>query len=98
MEQSGKKIDTNWEQSRNKLGTQPGTQVGTNWEQTRNKVGTFSSLMGLQRKILLTIFSSSKTSRTKITEPLSLEYISNCSQMTVGCAKTSIKRLRKKDL
>lgn len=95
-EQSGNKIDTNWEQSRNKLGTQPGTQVGTNWEQTRNKVGTFSSLMGLQRKILLTIFSSSKTSRTKITEPLSLEYISNCSQMTVGCAKTSIKRLRKK--
>jgi len=53
-------------------------------------------LVGLQRNILLTIFSSSKTSRTKTTEPLTLEFISNEAKTTNKSTKTAIQRLIKK--
>jgi len=78
---------------------QPTPQLTPNLLQTPSKPNpkiSFSSLVGLQRNILLTIFSSSKTSRTKTTEPLTLEFISNEAKTTNKSTKTAIQRLIKK--
>ena len=56
----------------------------------------FSSLVGLQRKIILLVYSSSKFSRSRISEPLTLEHISNRLEIRDGSVKKSIQRLKQK--
>ena len=79
--------------------SQPTSQLTSNLHQTYIKPTSnlsFSSLVGLQRNILLTVFSSSKASRSKITEPLTLEFISNEVETTNGSTKIALQRLEKK--
>jgi len=108
QEQSGSKLGTKWEHgfsrsdlSGNKVGTQPGTQVGTKWEQTGNKVGAnrdVSTLVGLQRRILVCFYESCLRARAHHTERLPIEKIAQTSGTSVQSAKVTIRRLEKATL
>ena len=52
--------------------------------------------MGLQRKLILLIYENCKIARSKITEPLTLEYISEQIKIPLGSIKTTIRRLEMK--
>lgn len=88
-----------WQQTDNKVTTKPITQVATKWQQIDNKVTTnrpFSALVGLQRSITLLIYQECKKSRSKITDPLTLEYIGHQIKSDKRTVKTSIYRLEVK--
>jgi hypothetical protein len=88
-------------ESGNKPSTQPATQVATKWQQTDNKPETkthFSSLVGLQREIILLVYSQCKISRSKETNPLTLRFIASVVKTTENSAKVTIQRLEKKNL
>jgi len=98
-EQTDNKVITNWEQSGNKLGTKPITQVVTNWEQTDNKVVTktpFSTLVGLQKNIVIFFYKECNKNRSKFTKPLTLEYIADHVKTKTGTVKMTIRRLEMK--
>ena len=83
----------------NKVATKPATEVVTNWQQTDNKPTTkipFSSLIGLQRSIVIFIYQECKTTRSKISEPITLEHLSTYVKCSVGTAKTTLQRLEAK--
>ncbi len=104
------KLDTNYTQtahneilnitqSEHKPDTKPNTQK----TQTRHKVNTnyaqnhyISTLVGLQKKLLLYIFEACKKSCSYVTEPLSINHISHTLEIPPGSIKTSIKRLCEK--
>jgi predicted transcriptional regulator len=89
----------NRQQTDNKPTTKPITELATNWQQTGNKPITephFSSLVGLQRSIVSFIYNECKIARSKITESLTLEYISSALKTSIGTVKTTIYRLEKK--
>ncbi|MBS0287996.1 MAG: hypothetical protein JSR17_11905 [Proteobacteria bacterium] len=83
----------------NKVATKPATEVTTNWQQTDNKPTTntsFSSLIGLQRSIVIFIYQECKTTRSKISDPITLEHISTHLKCSAGTAKTTLQRLEAK--
>ena len=83
----------------NKVATKPATEVVTNWQQTDNKLTTttpFSSLIGLQRSIVIFIYQECKTTRSKTSEPITLEHLSTYMKCSVGTAKTTLQRLEAK--
>ena len=93
----------NRQQIDNKSTTKPTTEVATNRQQTDNKLATnwqqkyhFSSLVGLQRKLIIYIYKECKNSRSKITEAITLEHISYSLKCSNGCAKTTLQRLESK--
>ena len=93
-EASGIKIET-----ANKVTTEPTTLSATKWQQTDSKVATnpvFSSLVGLQRNIILFIYSSCKLARSKSTDALTLEHIAQTLQTSSGSVKTTLQRLEKR--
>ena len=68
--QTDNKVVTDIQQTGNKVVSQPVTEVVTNWKQTGNNVLgnlTFSSLVGLQRSILIFLYQECKKSRSKVT-------------------------------
>lgn len=83
----------------NKVATKPTTEVTTNWQQTDNKPTTntsFSSLIGLQRSIVIFIYQVCKTTRSKISDPITLEHLSEHLKCSAGTAKTTLQRLEAK--
>jgi hypothetical protein len=87
------------EETDNKLATKPATEVTTNWQQTDNKPATktsFSSLIGLQRSIVIFIYQECKSTRSKTSDPITLEYLSTYLKCSTGTAKTTLQRLETK--
>ena len=87
-------------QSRHKVDT----KLNTHKTQSRHKVDTnltqsrhISTLIGIQRMILLFIFEECKKARSYVTEPLSIIYIASSLEIAQGSIKTSIARLCKKE-
>jgi hypothetical protein len=95
--QTEHKWDTKQKQTKQKLNTKPNTLWNTNQTQTKHKANTkesFSTLVGLQRKILLFLYENSKATRSKTTEPLSLEHLAKQLNIRTGSIKTSLRRLQ----
>ena len=98
-QQSGNKNDSekiNWQQSGNTTDNTIGNKVATKWQQSGNnsfKKESFSKLVGLQREIIIFICGECKNSRSKVTESLSLEYISKSLKRSNGAVKTTLQRL-----
>jgi predicted transcriptional regulator len=93
------KLATNRQQTDNKLVTQPATHPTTNRQQTDNKSATkssFSSLVGLQRSLVIFIYNECKIARSKSTENLTLEHIGKTVNASIGCIKTTLQRLEAK--
>lgn len=95
--ETGSKVVAKWEQSGSKLvaekqetGSATGSKVVANF--------SFSSLIGLQKKIILFLYESCKTARSKITNPISLEHMSDMLKATTGTIKSAIRRLENKQL
>ncbi|MCZ2142011.1 MAG: hypothetical protein LC102_01110 [Ignavibacteriales bacterium] len=83
----------------NKVGTQPTTLSATKRQQTDNKVATkvpFSSLVGLQRNVVLFIYNACKNARGRSTEALTLEHMGLYLKTSSGSVKTTIQRLEGK--
>ena len=83
----------------NKVGSELATLSATKWQQTENKLVTnlpFSSLVGLQRGIMVFLYDACKTARGRATTALTLEHIGNCLKTSSGSAKTTIQRLEDK--
>lgn len=107
-QQTDNKVTTNWQQkdtskqeTGNKVATQPTTQVTTNWQQSDNKLTTkhaFSSLVGLQRSIIIFLYNECKNTRSKTTKNLTLEHFSNALKTSKRCIKTTTQRLEAKNL
>ena len=73
----------------------------TNRTQTEHKLNTkttFSSLVGLQRDLLIFIYNECKTARSKTTKSLSVEHVSSALKVPRGSIKTTIKRIEQKGL
>jgi CTP-dependent riboflavin kinase len=86
--------------SRDKVETQPRTQVGTNQRQSEDKVeifAGFSSLVGLQRLLIIFLYNSCKASRSYETEKLSIEHIAKSCETSVSSAKKTLQRLEQKN-
>ena len=107
QQQSDNKPATNRQQNRNRQQTgnkptaQPATEVATNRQQSGNKPATkspFSTLVGLQRALVIFIYSACKETRSKYTESLTLEHISNVLKTSNGSIKTTIQRLESKKI
>lgn len=68
----------------------------TNWKQTVNKIASeknFSSLVGLQRETLILVYESCKSNRSKLSHPLTLEYVAAHLNTSTKTIKTTIQRL-----
>ena len=103
------KLNTKWtqtehkktidEKTEHKLNTELNTQLNTKWTQTEHKLNTktaFSSLIGLQRELMIFIYNECKIARSKTTKNLSVEHISSALKVPRGSIKTTIIRLEKK--
>jgi len=89
----------NWQQTGNTTDNKSGNKLITNWQQTDNKLitkNTFSSLVGLQREIVIFIYKECKAARSEITNPLTLEHISKSLSNKAGSIKVTIFRLEQK--
>ncbi|GEM_PF-2006476 len=82
----------------------PNTKLNTQKTQTTHKVDTnltqnhhISTLIGVQRKLLLYVFEACKKSRSHVTEPLSINHLSSALEIHLGSIKTSIARLCEKE-
>ncbi len=83
----------------NKLPTKLATEVITKYQQTDNKPVTktsFKQLSGLQKKLTEVIYSSCRENGNKVSHPLSINYLAEISQSTIGSIKMSTRRLVKK--
>lgn len=90
----------NRQQTDNATDNTTNNKVVTNWQQIDNKPTTetsFSSLVGLQRNIIIFIYQECKNSRSKVTGTLTLEHIAKSIECSTGTAKTTLQRLEKKD-
>lgn len=91
--------DTILEATENKEATKATTKIATKLQQTGNKSvasTSFSSLVGLQRAIMIFMYNECKMARSKTTESLTLEHISMALKTSKGCIKTTIQRLESK--
>jgi hypothetical protein len=86
--QSKHKVDTKL----NTQKTQSAHKAHTNLTQSAH----ISTLVGVQRLILLFIFDECKKARSHITEPLSITHIASSLEVPSGSIKTSIARLCEK--
>lgn len=82
----------------------PNTKLNTRKTQSKHKVDTnltqtvrISTLIGVQRKILLFIFEECKKVCSRITEPLTIIHIATGLEIATGSVKTSIARLCEKE-
>ena len=71
------------------------TNTGQTWDKTRIEIN-FSSLVGLQRNIVLFLYEICKASRDKTTHSLSIEHIAISCKTTKSSAQKTIQRLEKK--
>jgi len=98
----GTKTKTNLRQKiqkQDKVRTEPKTEHKTNtgqsWDKVRTKIN-FSSLVGLQRSLILFLYEICKASRDKTTASLSIEHIALSCKTTKSSAQKTIQRLEKK--
>ena len=83
--QTVNKVVTNRKQTVNKVHSKPTTKI--------TFCRSFSTLVGLQRSIMILIYQECKKSLSKITDPLTLEYISSHVEAGKNTLKTNIYRL-----
>jgi hypothetical protein len=82
-------------------GLQPGNnRVTTGYQPDNNRVtnSPFSILVGLQRKLVLLIYESSRSSGGQISLPLSLDHLRLSTGSPSGTIKTAIHRLKEKHI
>lgn len=94
-----KELDTKT-QTEHKVDTKVNTKTNTKWIQTDHKLDTnnsFSSLIGLQRAIVVFFYEHCKILRSKVTEPISIEHIAKHLNIKVGSVKTTVRRLQEKN-
>ncbi|CAL7962275.1 conserved hypothetical protein [Gammaproteobacteria bacterium] len=102
--QSWDKVGTNIGQKKetqDKVESELKTKFETNTRQSWDKVGTkvnFSSLVGLQRSIVLFLYEICKASRDKTTASLSIEHVAYSCKTTKSSAQKTIQRLEKKHI
>lgn len=87
--------------TKDKLHPKLETLQETNQRQTGNKLQTtnpFSSLVGLQRTLVIEIYKSCKSTRTTLSEPFSVEYLTELTQSTASSIKKTIQRLEQKEI
>ena len=85
------KSNTNYLQSINK--------VTTNKTQTKHRIehkSRFLELVGVQKSLMIAIYESCKKKGERVTDPLTLEELSNRFQIKISSIKTSACRLEKK--
>ncbi len=88
------------EKTQDKVRSQPRTQLRTNLGQNSGKIENkvkFSSLIGLQREIVLFIYEQGHFSRDRITAPLSIEHLAISCKTTKLSAQKTVQRLEKKE-
>lgn len=104
--QTGDRIEDKKE-TRDKVESKPETQLETKWRQSRdiytsiidnNKNSKkipfpFTSLIGIQKKLTLSIYEICKQARDIITPPLTLEFLSNHCKNNMLSIKKSLQRL-----
>lgn len=98
--QTGHKPDTENVLSKHKVDTELNTIANTNRTQSEHKLNTrnsFSTLVGIQRKIMLFLYENCKTTRNKETESLTLEHLANQLDIRAGSVKTTLRRLQTKN-
>ena len=88
------KVETNWRhnsdgnsQTGDKVESQLETLSETNWRQTEDKLETksdFSSLVGLQRELVIFFFESCQFNRSSETEKLSIEHIAKSCETSAS--------------
>lgn len=89
----------NRQQTGNQTGNTTDNKVVTKWQQTDNKLAaksSFSTLVGLQRELIIFICHECKNSRSRTTESLTLEHIAKSLKRSTGAVKTTLQRLEKK--
>ena len=92
--QTRDKLETNQRQSRDKVESQLETTF-----KTRDKVETtFSSLVGLQRKVVLFIYDECNANRAATTKHLSMSYLVETLKSPVSSIKKTIQRLTQKGI
>jgi biotin operon repressor len=86
-------------QTGDKLESQVETLSETNWRQTEDKVETkadFSSLVGLQRELVIFFYESCQFNRSSDTEKLSVEHIAKSCETSASSIKKTIQRLEER--
>lgn len=86
-------------ETEHKPDTQLSTQPSTNRTQTEYKPSTkthYSSLVGMQRKLLIFLIDDCKNTRSRITQEMSLEHLAESLKAPIGGLKTTLRRLEKK--
>jgi hypothetical protein len=86
------RTEDKWETER---GTNGRTKEGQKEDNSKIEVA-FSCLVGLQRKITIAIYSSTKITRTNASERMSLEHLADLVQTTESSVKKTIQRLKSK--
>ena len=104
----GAKVGPEWGQSgakknlqKNKVGPQLGPKSKVKWGQSGAKVGPnlrFCMLVGVQKKIMETIFLEAFKAGQRFSPQLSLDFISSYSKTSKSSLKKAIKRLIEKKL
>lgn len=74
-----------------------GENIGQSWDSNPDSP-SYLSLVGLQKKITFLIYEACKASRNKITDPISIEYISTACKTTKLSAHKTIQRLENKKI
>lgn len=88
-------------ETQDKLRAQPRTLIRTNPGQTQDNLdisSSFLSLVGLQLQITILIYEACKISRSKCTDPISIEYIANACKTSKLSIHKTIQRLEKKKI
>ena len=89
-QESGDKVETNWRQSRVRTGDKTRKKV--------EKTTQFSSLVGLQRKLVFFLYKSSQAMRSSKTEKLSIEHIALSCETCISSMKKTLQRLENKNI
>ena len=103
--QTGYKTEHKQGTNRVQTGYRTERKSGTNRVQTRytngyklSPIDCFSSISGVQRNLIISIYNECKNNRSIITNPLSLEYLASSVKSNKNTVKTTLKRLEKKNL
>jgi hypothetical protein len=97
LSQSNRKLEPNLSQSEAKLGTELEPNLSQKAAKTDQKT-SFSSLVGLQRKIVLFIHEICKTILKQQTNPISIEFIAAQCQSPKSAVRKAIQRLEQKKI
>lgn len=83
-----------------KVGTIPTTKCTTKVSpiDNQNYLSNYSSLIGLQRRIVIFLYNSCKIARSSVTNPIAIEYLSEQCQTTKKSAQKTIQRLIEKNI